>query len=58
MCVERLIFILKHCPFNCKYSMEETCRHCDVLDLDDPFADFVYNCKEDFVCTDLTGVFM
>jgi hypothetical protein len=46
------------CSFNCKNVMEETCRHCDVLDLDDPFADFVYNCKEDFVCTDLTGVFM
>jgi hypothetical protein len=33
-------------------------RQCDVLDLDDPFADFIYDCKEDFICTDLTGVFM
>lgn len=33
-------------------------RQCDVLDLDDPFADFIFNCKDDFICTHLTGVFI
>jgi len=37
---------------------ETTIRECTVLDLDDPFADFIYNCKEDFVCQELTGLFM
>ena len=32
-------------------------RECDVLDLDDPFADFVYDCKQDFTCTQLTGIY-
>jgi len=35
---------------------EENIRECAVLDLDDPKADFIYECKEDFICTSLEGI--
>ena len=32
-------------------------KQCDVVDLDDPFGDFIHNCRTDFTCHDLTGLF-
>ena len=32
-------------------------KRCDVVDLANPVGDFIHNCRTDFTCHDLTGIY-